>query len=443
MAFLEKNLKADYIRFVSATMTSLMVFSLYSMVDGLMVSLGVNEYAMSAVNLTLPYTNLLFSIAVMFAVGTSTLISFYLAQQKRHEADVLFSQNLAVLACIGLGIMVLVYLWITPFARLLGADDVTLEYAVSYLHGLLPFSVCYLISYNLEILIKGDGYPRFALFTVIMGCLTNCVLDYIAIFLLDMGTFGAAAATGVSQLLTCVLYLSHFLGKKCSFRPRKFRFDPHIYKRLLPIGFADGVTELCTGLMIFLFNRTVLRCIGTDGVVTYTVIAYVNTVVLNLMMGIPQGSQPLVSFYYGKGELRQSLRLLHYGLVSICVIGPAAFLILQLFAPQIVGTYLSRASAELISDSVSALRHYSISYLLLGVNMVIGGFMTAIERPVAAITISVGRGFAIQSAVLLLLAVLFGGSALWYTPVISESICLVLSLLFLHRFRKENLGNTL
>lgn len=443
MSFLEKNLKADYIRFVSATMTSLMVFSLYSMVDGLMVSLGVNEYAMSAVNLTLPYTNLLFSIAVMFAVGTSTLISFYLAQQKRHEADALFSQNLAVLACIGLGIMVLVYLWITPFARLLGADDVTLEYAVSYLHGLLPFSVCYLISYNLEVLIKVDGYPHFALFTVIMGCLTNCVLDYIAIFLLDMGTFGAAAATGISQLLTCVLYLGHFRGKKCAFRPRKFRFDPHIYKRLLPIGFADGVTELCTGLMIFLFNRTVLRCIGTDGVVTYTVIAYVNTVVLNLMMGIPQGSQPLVSFYYGKGELRQSLRLLRYGLVSICVIGPAAFLILQLFAPQIVGTYLSRAGAELISDSVSALRHYSISYLLLGVNMVIGGFMTAIERPVAAITISVGRGFAIQSAVLLLLAVLFGGSALWYTPVISESICLVLSLIFLHRLRKENPGDTL
>lgn len=82
-------------------MTSLMVFSLYSMVDGLMVSIGVNEYAMSAVNLSLPFTNALFSIAILFAVGSSTLIAIYLAQGKRHEADVLFSQNFVTLLVLG------------------------------------------------------------------------------------------------------------------------------------------------------------------------------------------------------------------------------------------------------------------------------------------------------------------------------------------------------
>ena len=432
-----KSLKHDFVRFVSATVASLMLFSLYSMVDGLMVSIGVNEYAMSAVNLSLPFTNALFSIAVMFAVGSSTLIAIYIAQDKRHEADALFSQNFATLLVIGVLATTLVFVFLEPFAILLGADEITLDYVKEYLIGIAPFSVCFLVSYNLEVLVKTDGYPRYALFTVITGCLTNCVLDYVAIFWLNMGVFGAAAATGISQLVTCVLYLIHFFSKKCTFHLRKFRFDPHLYARILPIGLADGVTELCTGLMIFLFNHTVLRCIGTDGVVTYTVIAYVNTVVINLMVGISQGSQPLVSFHYGKGEHDQCQKLLRYGLTTVCIIAPLLFLCVHFFAPQIVSVYLSHASDELVAYSVRAFRHYGISYLLVGFNVVIGGFLTALERPSPAISISVGRGLVLQSAVLLTLAAVFGGEALWYTPIISEALCLAMSVIFLRLYQGE------
>ena len=432
-----KSLKHDFVRFVSATVASLMVFSLYSMVDGLMVSIGVDEYAMSAVNLSLPFTNALFSIAVLFGVGSSTLIAIYIAQDKRHEADTLFSQNFTTLLVIGALATTLVFVFLEPFAILLGADKITLDYVKEYLTGIAPFSVCFLVSYNLEVLVKTDGYPRYALFTVITGCLTNCVLDYVAIFWLNMGVFGAAAATGISQLVTCVLYLIHFFSKKCTFHLRKFRFDPHLYARILPIGLADGVTELCTGLMIFLFNHTVLRCIGTDGVVTYTVIAYVNTVVINLMVGISQGSQPLVSFHYGKGEHDQCQKLLRYGLTTVCIIAPLLFLCVYFFAPQIVSAYLSHASDELVAYSVRAFRHYGISYLLVGFNVVIGGFLTALERPIPAISISVGRGLVLQSAVLLTLAALFGGETLWYTPIISEALCLAMSVIFLRLYQRE------
>ena len=432
-----KSLKHDFVRFVSATVASLMLFSLYSMVDGLMVSIGVNEYAMSAVNLSLPFTNALFSIAVLFGVGSSTLIAIYIAQDKRHEADTLFSQNFTTLLVIGVLATTLVFVFLEPFAILLGADEITLDYVKEYLIGIAPFSVCFLVSYNLEVLVKTDGYPRYALFTVITGCLTNCVLDYVAIFWLNMRVFGAAAATGISQLVTCVLYLIHFFSKKCTFHLRKFHFDPHLYARILSIGLADGVTELCTGLMIFLFNHTVLRCIGTDGVVTYTVIAYVNTVVINLMVGISQGSQPLVSFHYGKGEHDQCQKLLRYGLTTVCIIAPLLFLCVYFFASQIVSAYLSHASDELVACSVRAFRHYGISYLLVGFNVVIGGFLTALERPIPAISISVGRGLVLQSAVLLTLAAVFGGEALWYTPIISEALCLAMSVIFLRLYQGE------
>lgn len=428
-----KGLRCDFFRFVSATIASLMVFSVYSMVDGLMVSAGVNEYAMSAVNLALPFTNALFSIAVLFAVGSSTLIAIFLAQENLQKADALFSQNLTVLFCIGAALTAAVGIFLEPFAVLLGADAFTSDYLKQYLLGLLPFSVCFLISYNLEIQVKTDGYPRYALFTVITGCLANCVMDYIAIFFLDLGIFGAAVATGLSQLLTCVIYLAHFLGKRCTFHLRKFHFDFRFYKRLIPIGLADGVTELCTGLMIFLFNRTVLKWIGTDGVVTYTIIAYVNTIIINIMMGISQGAQPLLSYFHGKKDLRQCAALLRYALTTVCVIAPLSFIGLYLCAPQIVGVFLPHAGAELVESSVQAFRHYSFSYLIVGFNIVIGGSMAAMEHPEAAISISIGRGLVLQSAVLISFASLAGASLLWYTPIVSEALCLCLSLFFLRR----------
>jgi len=428
-----KSLRSDFIRFVTASAASLMVFSLYSMVDGLMVSLGVNEYAMSAVNLAIPFTNALFSLAVMFAVGSSTIIAIHLAQGKKDEADSLFSQNFFLLLGVGLVISVAVLLLREPFAKLLGADQVTLDYVKQYLLGLAPFSACFIISYNLEVLVKTDGYPKLAVISVTTGAVANCILDYIAIFWLDMGVFGAAVATGTSQFITCVIYLAHFFGPKCTFRLRKFRFDPRIYKRLIPIGLSDGVTELCNGLMILIFNRTVQKYLGADGLVTYTVIAYMNTIVINLMMGISQGSQPLVSYRYGKCDGASCKKLLGLGLKTALLFGVVCLAGLYLFAPQIVGAYLSEASPALVADSVVAFRQYSFSWLLVGFNVVIGGFLTALERPVPAIAISTGRGLIIQSVALVALAAITKGAGLWFTPILSEILVLAMAVVFLKR----------
>ena len=414
-----------------------MVFSLYSMVDGLLVSLGVNEYAMSAVNLAIPYTNALFSLAVMFAVGSSTIIAIHLAQGRKEEADRLFSQNFFLLLGVGVAISVAVLLLREPFAKLLGADQVTLDYVKQYLLGLAPFSACFIISYNLEVLIKTDGFPKLALITVTTGAVANCILDYIAIFWLDMGVFGAAVATGTSQLLTCVMYLAHFFGPNCTFRLRTFKFDFRVLRRLIPIGLSDGVTELCNGLMILIFNRTVQKYLGADGLVTYTVIAYMNTIVINLMMGISQGSQPLVSYRYGKSDGASCKKLLGYGLKTALLFGAVCLGGLYLLAPQVVGAYLSEASPALVADSVVAFRQYSFSWLLVGFNVVIGGFLTALERPVPAIAISTGRGLIVQSIVLVALAAVTAGSGLWFAPLIAEVLVLGLAVVFLKRNMKQ------
>lgn len=434
----KQSLLKQFFHFSAATVASLMVFSLYSIVDGLFVARGVGEYAMTAVNLSVPFVNLLFSIAVIFAVGTSTIIAYLLGQKNAQSANKLFSQNLATLVVIGVTISVLVLAFTEPLARLLGAEEVTLEYTIHYLQGLAPFAVCFMISYNLEVLVKTDGRPRLALVTVCVGCVTNCVLDYLAIFHWGLGIWGAAAATGLSQLLTCIIYLTHFLGKHTTFHPVRFRMDWNIYRRLLPIGISDGLTELCNGLMIFLFNHTILRCIGTDGLVAYTIIAYANTLVINITMGVSQGSQPLISFQNGRGDGTAIGNLLRYGLRTMCGIAAVCFTVLFLAAPKLVAVYLPEAGAEMLTFATDAFRRYSLCYLPVGFNIYIAGFLTAMERPLPAVSISTGRGLILQGSILLLLAAVLGGSSIWFAPVISEVLCLGLSVFFLLRLRRTH-----
>lgn len=433
----ERSLLSNFIRFSSATIASLMVFSLYSIVDGLFVARGVGEYAMSAVNLAVPFMNAMFSIALLFAVGTSTIIAIYLGEGKGENANSLFTQNAVLLLVMGVALSVLVIVFLEPFALLLGAEEMTLPYVKNYLLGLAPFAFCFMVSYNMEILVKTDGHPRVALLTVITGCLVNCVLDYVAIFILDWGIFGAAVATGVSQLLTVVLYLRHFMSKRSTFHFTRFRFDFSIYRRLLPIGVSDSLTELCNGVMIFLFNHTILRCIGERGLVSYTIIAYANTLIINTTMGISQGAQPLISFHYGRKDEGSCRKLLKYGLISAAAVTVLCFALMWIFAPQLTQAFLGLEDLALNDYTVDAFRRYGLSYLLLGFNVFIGGYLTARERPRGAIAISTGRGLIVQAAALLTLAATLGGDAIWFTPVISEAVVLVLSLLLLRNVLKK------
>ena len=433
----ERSLLSNFIRFSTATIASLMVFSLYSIVDGLFVARGVGEYAMSAVNLAVPFMNAMFSIALLFAVGTSTIIAIYLGEGKGENANSLFTQNAVLLLVMGVALSVLVIVFLEPFALLLGAEEMTLPYVKDYLLGLAPFAFCFMVSYNMEILVKTDGHPKVALLTVITGCLANCVLDYVAIFLLDWGIFGAAVATGASQLLTVVLYLRHFMSKRSTFHFTRFRFDFSIYRRLLPIGVSDSLTELCNGVMIFLFNHTILRCIGERGLVSYTIIAYANTLIINTTIGISQGAQPLISFHYGRKDESSCRKLLQYGLISAAAVSIGCFVVLWIFAPQLTQAFLGLEDLALNDYTVDAFRRYGLSYLLLGFNVFIGGYLTARERPRGAIAISTGRGLIVQAAALLTLAATLGGDAIWFTPVISEAVVLVLSLLLLRNVLKR------
>lgn len=431
------SLKKDFARFVIPTIITLWIYHMYIIADGIFVSRGVSHAGLSAVNLARPFTNLLFSVGVLVAVGTSTIAAIYMGRKETKYAGAMFTQSITVIAIAGAVISLIVKANLDGLVTLLGAKEETFIYVKDYIRGLMPFSAFFVISYYLEVLIKTDGYPYKATLVVAVGCVLNCVLDYIFIFIFNLGVWGAAVATGISQMTVVILYLCHFIWGKASFRLTAFRPDFKMLGRITLIGIPEGVTELCSGLTVFMFNHIIIAFLGEEHIVYYTVSAYVNTLVIMTMVAISQGIQPLVSFYLGRKELFVCKKLLKYGFIVSSAIALTAFAGLNLLAKQVVSAFIADTQSQVFTASVEVFRKFSVSFLFIGINIIIAGFLTAMGQPKGAFLISVGRGFVLPVGALIILAYATGGSGIWWAQLISELLCVVMSVLLLKRERRH------
>ena len=424
-----------FCRFVIPSIISMWIFALYTMVDGIFVARGVGEYALAAVNLSMPYTIFIFSVGLMMATGTSTLMAIFLGEGKEEEARNTFNQNLIILVAVGAIISLLTWLSLERIAYYLGAGPETIGYVKGYLGWISVFAVFFVVSYNMEIFVKTDGCPPLQMAGVMTSAVTNIVLDYVFVMKLHMGVEGAAIATGIAQVVSTTLFALYFGFRSKRLRFGRFKWNLKLYRRIIPLGMSDSITEMSGGLVIFLFNHMILSIIGNKGVVSYTVISYVNTLALNSMAGISQGVQPLVSFHYGAGEQEKYRRLFGYSIIA-AGISTVVFLVIAEMIPQAaVGLFLDKRDQELFAYSVSALRMYGLSFAIVGFNVVTAGFFTAVERPVYSVVISSCRSFLLLSACLIILTQLIGENGIWLSPAVSESLCLIITLLFFLRYK--------
>ena len=429
------NTIRKFFQFTIPSIVSMWIFSLYSIVDGMFVSWGVGDHALAAVNLSLPFVSLIFTLGILLATGTSTVLSIALGQQDVERARNYFNQNLAVVITASLVLTAGVLLNLERVALFLGATASTLPLVKEYVAIIACFSVFFTVSYNLEVQVKADGAPHVSTIGVLSCAIMNIVLDYLFVMHFHWGVWGAALATGLAQVTSTVVFALYFLTHREPLRFGRFKPDFRVYRRILPLGLSDGLSELSNGVVIFLFNHIILRVIGEEAIVSYTIISYVNTLVLMTMIGIAHGIQPLSSYHLGAGERSMCHRFLFYGLRFTACFAVIFFVLCQLLAGPIVGLFLAQDN-PLYSPSIAALRMYSTSFLLLGFNVVSSGFFTAMEHPISALTISFGRGLILIAGCLLVLSSLFGETGIWFSPLVAEGICLGFTLGFLwHYFR--------
>ena len=428
-----KSLPRDFFRFILPSIAAQWVFALYQIVDGIFVARGVSETALTAVNISLPFVNVMFSISILLATGNSTIVAIKLGQGKQKEASEIFTQNIVLNIFLSLVIAILVLLFLEPFARFLGATDLILPYARDYIGTIAPFAFAYILSYSFETLIKTDGYPKLATLIVTAGALLNCILDYVFVFLFHWGVKGAAFATGLSQAIVILFYLMHFLGKHATIRFCKFKFQPKIIWRQIRNGLSSGISEVSNGIIIFLFNLSILRFIGEGALVSYTIISYINTLVTMSLIGIAQGVQPLISYYLGKQETAKYKKLLKYSIFAGIGFSVLSTAFCYIGSGGIVSLFLGSTESFLASYSIRTFRIFALSFLIAGFNIIIAGYFTAIERATEATLLSLIRGIIAIAGALFVLTLFFGGEGIWWAPLLSEIICFILTVFFLKK----------
>lgn len=421
------SLKKQFFKYLVPSVTAMWIFSLYTMIDGIFVSRGVGETALAAVNIAMPFVNFIFAISMLFSTGASTIISIYIGKNNIKKANEIFSFNLFCMLTISLLITLLCLLNIDRISLFLGATENTFYLVKDYLKIIISFNGFFIISYCLEVLTKADGYPYLAIVGMIISALTNIILDFLFVIVLDFGIKGAAYATIISQGVSFIFFLSHFMSKKSKLTLTKFEFKVKYLKRILSIGFPDAITELTSGIVILLFNQTILRYIGESGIVTYSIICYVGTLVIMTMIAITQGMQPLCSYYYGKEEFKTIKKLIKMGLKAVSISSIAIFIICIVFAKEIVYIFIKDSSSPLFTYSISAFRLFSSSFLVLGFNVLVSGYFASIEEAFKATIISISRGLIFISLALFSLSFYFGDTGIWIATLISELICLLLS----------------
>lgn len=414
----------------------MIIFSLYSMVDGFFVSKYVGVEALSAVNLSMPFINIVFALGIIAAVGSQTMCGVFIGRKNYMKANKIFSFNIKTVTIFSIILTVLFYFNMDTIARLLGATEDLGPLVIEYLGNIVYFVPFLMISYNFEVMVKVDGFPRLAVATVITCGLSNVILDYVFVGLMGHGLAGAAVATGFSQVISTVVYLIHFtVGKSnLEFVEVKFSFDT--LKSIFSLGVGDFVSEVGIAMIVLFYNIFIIKFLGEKSIATFSVISYVNNLALTCFAGITQGTQPLLSYYYGKKDYDSLKKLFRLATAAIFVTGVVFLAASQLFPERIFKIFLD-VDKETLSYSVESLRKFSISFMITGFNVLIAAVCVSFLKPKYSVTINILRSFVTIYLALFVLTML-EPTLIWFASALSEGVTLIFAYYFYKRLSREN-----
>lgn len=421
-----------YLKFIIPSVLSMWVFALYSMVDGFFVSNYVGEVEFSAVNISMPIITLFFATGILFSIGTQARVGMNLGKGDFNLANKIFSTSIVSLIFIGILFSGVIYIFIDKIIYVLGANDATAEFVREYLKAIVPFGMFFMLTYQLEVLVKVDGAPHISAFSVFIAAISNIVLDYLLIVEFHMGIFGAALATGIAQAISSFSFILYFSRKTGRLRFVK-NFDFSILKSTLPLGIGDAISEIAIGFTVFLFNRNLFEVYGENAVIAYTVISYVSVFATVTMTGVAQGLAPIFSFDYGKRDYKKIRKFVERGVVTILLISVVFIFVAHRFAEPIVNIFLDEGT-DILHETSIALARYSWAYPLIGLNGLMITFFASLGHGRIATTLSVLRTPIVISIVMFICRALMPDYFLWYVLAFAEGLVFPLGIYFVNKY---------
>ncbi len=425
-------------RYASLNMLGMIGISCYILADTFFVSRGTGATGLAALNIAIPAYNLLNGLGLMTGVGGATQFSICRAQKDSQGADRAFTN--AVFLGLGIGALFLLFgvFGAAPLSYLLGADAETFPLTSVYLRTLLSFSPFFVINNVLLAFVRNDGDPGRAMRGMVIGSLSNIVFDYLFIFPLGMGMFGAALATGVSPIISILLQIGHLRKASRGFHLLRIRPQIHALPPLCAPGLSSLIGEVSSGVVLLLFNLTMLRLTGNTGVAAYSIIANLALVAIAIFQGLSTGMQPLVSHSSGAGDRAALRRLFRYGVVTALSIATLLYVLVCTFAEPISAAFNSAGDPVLTGYAVPGLRIYFLGFWCAGLNIVSAAFFSASGHTATGFAISLVRGVAAIPPILFALAALFGVTGVWAAFPAVEAITAILTLVCIrHAFATD------
>lgn len=421
-----------FFKFIIPSIISMWVFALYTMVDGYFVSNYVGEIEFSAVNISMPIITLFFAIGIILSIGTQARVGMCLGRGENQRANTIFTTSVLALLIIGITISTILFFSLDRVVSILGVTDTTVQLVKEYLSTVIPFGAFFMLSYQLEVIVKVDGSPHIAAFSVALAAISNVGLDYLFIVVFHMGIFGAALATGIAQTVSTVAFLLHFLKKSGRLKFTK-KLDFSVLKTTIPLGIGDAISEIALGFTVFLFNTNLLKVYGEDALVAYTVISYISVFVSVTMTGVAQGLAPLFSFNYGHRDYKKIKFYVLNGVISIVAIAAFFIVLLNFYAEPIVNLFLDEGSS-LMEKTLEALGRYSWAYLFVGLNGLMVTFFASLGKGRMASVLSVLRTPIAISLMMYLTRHFLPDYMIWHVLAFAEAAVFPIGLYFLMKY---------
>ncbi|AOY74929.1 MATE family efflux transporter [Clostridium formicaceticum] len=404
----EKVLKL-LLKFSIPAIIGMLVNALYNVVDRIFIGNGVGSLGIAGITIGFPIMLFIMACGMLIGLGANALISIKLGEGKKEEAERILGNALVLLIGISLAISIVGSIFLEPLLKIFGASEAVLPYAREYLQIILWGAVFQSIGFGMNNFIRAEGNPKIAMYTMLIGALLNTALDPLFIFVFNWGIRGAALATIISQAVSSVWVLYHFLGGRSTLKIRAANLKLHIptVNKIAALGSAPFAMQIAASFLNVLMNRALTTYGGDVAISGMGVITSIITLILMPIFGINQGVQPIIGYNYGACKFDRVKEALKLGILGATIIVMIGFVGTRLFPEQMVA-FFNREDAELIAFGTRAIKIFMVFLPIIGFQVVSASYFQAIGKPKQAAFLTLSRQVIFLIPALLILPKIFG-----------------------------------
>lgn len=423
--------------FTLPTIITILFTTIYAMVGSIFTAQLVNTNALSAINICAPIVNVTFGIGMMTASGGNAIISKTIGEGDEVRARRIFSFLFYVTTLVGLVMCLLGLAFIKPIITFLGGSDPAVyEYCEKYLKTTLIFVPFDIAAVMLLFFSVTAGKAAMGTVIAILGGVITIILDYVCISVMNMGIVGAALATGLGYAIPAVIGTLYFVF----FRNASLYFvSPLIEFKLLLKSCSNGISELVSYLsgavILLLFNITVIKLRGSEGVAALTIILYGQQIVSSVFMGFSSGVSPLISYNYGKKDTDNLKKVFKNAIKIVAVTALFLFTLAMVFGNSFALIF-SEKDSEVYNMAIYGFKIFSFAFLFMGFSVFSSAMFTALSNGKISAVISVMRTLLINAGCIIILSKIFGMNGIWISVPISELLSLILSFFLIMKYKR-------